>query len=329
LHASFVCHRDLKLENFLLRDRGPIETCIVKIVDFGTACRFVPGHPMTSREGTVFYIAPEVLQGSYDELCDIWSCGVVMYIMLSGYPPFNGSTDAEVIESVHAGSLQFHKEFWAHVSGNAKDLIKWQLQYNPRHRCSAPQVLGHVWIRDQAPAASQQPLQCEQISKMRHFCQQNHLKKAALRVVARELEEEQLQNLKETFQSLDKNGDGKVTFEELESGVASLSEQHFNLKELMNGLDMDSSGSIDYTEFLAAALTKRQFTQERACWTAFHAFDHDGSGTIDRAELAQVLQTTGVSEAVGSEAIARVIAECDVDNDGQISFEEFLSMMRK
>jgi len=330
MHAQGVCHRDLKPENFLLHDKVPIEQCIVKIIDFGLSCKFTPGQPMTERQGTLYYIAPEVLSGSYDQACDIWSCGVIMYILLSGYPPFGGNTDEEVIASVRSGNFQFHKEFWSEISEDAKDLIKWQLQFKPKHRCSAKQAMDHIWIKDQAPKATDQPLQAGQLTSMRAFCGQNKLKKAALQVIARELQEDQIQQLKDMFVSLDTNGDGKVTFQELRQGISKLDvpELPANLHEVMQEMDVDGSGSIDYTEFLAAALDNRHYEEEKVCWAAFHNFDRDNSGTISRAELAQVLQSGEVEAMMGTDSVAKILTECDADNDGQIDFEEFMQMMR-
>jgi len=330
MHENGVCHRDLKPENFLLRDRGPIEQCIVKIIDFGLACEFKPGEPMTERQGTLFYIAPQVITGSYDHACDIWSCGVIMYILLSGYPPFGGNSDEDILACVRSGTFQFHKEYWSTISTDAKDLIRWQLQYEPRHRCTAQQATEHVWIRHQAPAAVDLPLQAGQLKNMRAFCTQNRLKKAALQIIAKELQEEQIQQLQEMFVSLDRNGDGKVTFQELEEGIARMEKPDIaaNIREVAHEVDVNRSGSIDYSEFLAAALDRRQYEEEKVCWSAFHAFDRDGDGSINREELHMVLEVGNIEAVMGGECMSRILAEHDENNDGLISFQEFMQMMR-
>merc|ERR1712194_207218 len=101
-----------------------------------------------------------------------------------------------------------------------------------------------------------------------------------------------------------------------------------NLQDVMREIDVDGSGCIDYTEFLAGVMDHKYYEQESTCWEAFHSFDRDGNGTISRAELMLVLQNGDVEALMGSDSVGRVLAECDADGDGQISFDEFMTMMR-
>merc|ERR1712070_1220780 len=144
LHNSHICHRDIKPENFLFATRGPVENCHLKLIDFGNACSFREGELMTTKAGTPYYVAPEVLRGQYDHLSDIWSCGVIMYVLLCGYPPFYGETDAEVLLRVRKGNFSFNSTDWRGVSEDAKNLIRWMFKLNPRDRPSAAQML--IWI---------------------------------------------------------------------------------------------------------------------------------------------------------------------------------------
>jgi len=330
MHRKFICHRDLKPENFLLNDTGPIEHCRIKIIDFGVAYRFHAGEEMEERVGTCYYMAPEVVLGCYDKLCDLWSCGVIMFILLCGYPPFSGDTNEQILERVATGKFEFHADRWADVSGDAQDLIRELLQKDPQDRFTAGQVLDHIWITDQAPAAKEIPLQAGQLQNMCNFCGQNKLKKAAVAVIARSLKEEHIKQLQEMFESLDANRDGRVTCTELAQGIGrlDLDDLPHNLMEVMQEMDTDMSGSIEYTEFLAATLDKKVYQEEASCWAAFQAFDHDGSGSISRRELEKVLQHDAIEDLLGSNSIENILQECDRDNDGQISFEEFTQMMR-
>ncbi|CAI5985067.1 unnamed protein product [Closterium sp. NIES-65] len=144
-HSNGVIHRDVKPENVLMCDKD-VDTKI-KLIDFGVATFYKRGVPCTERAGTVEYTAPEVLDKSYGPECDIWSAGVVLYILLCGFPPFWAATNAELEQSVRAAAVDFRHPRWAAVSDGAKDLVKRMLMKDVRRRISALEIFGHPWIR--------------------------------------------------------------------------------------------------------------------------------------------------------------------------------------
>ena len=146
-HQNNIVHRDLKPENILLDNKKDKEP-VIKLIDLGGARYFSKNKKMTKINGTPYYIAPEVLNEVHDEKCDIWSAGVILYILLCGYPPFNGETDKEIIDSVKTGEFDFPKEEWSVISKEAKDLIKQMLTYNPKKRPSALEVLTHPLVEN-------------------------------------------------------------------------------------------------------------------------------------------------------------------------------------
>jgi len=120
----------------------------VTIIDFGTSGVIDPQKKMSQKFGTPYYIAPEVLKKNYDQKCDLWSCGVILYILLCGYPPFNGNSDKEIIQAVLAGKFTVEDDQeWADVSQDAKDLVKKLLTYDSDNRISALDALNHPWIK--------------------------------------------------------------------------------------------------------------------------------------------------------------------------------------
>jgi calcium-dependent protein kinase len=121
LHKSNICHRDIKPENFLLYQDN--DDSHIKLIDFGLAKKVSKNELMTTPNGTPYYIAPEVLKGSYTTQCDNWSMGVVMYIMLSGRPPFGGKNNNEILQNVLHGTFDFSATVWQSISSEAKDLI--------------------------------------------------------------------------------------------------------------------------------------------------------------------------------------------------------------
>jgi calcium-dependent protein kinase len=144
-HQNNVVHRDLKPENILLDDKS--NEPVIKLIDWGGARYFSKNKKMTKISGTPYYIAPEVLNEVYDERCDIWSCGVILYILLCGYPPFNGDTDTDIMKAVKKGQYDFPIEEWGSISKDAKDLVSHMLKYDPKRRLSALECLAHSWFK--------------------------------------------------------------------------------------------------------------------------------------------------------------------------------------
>ena len=147
LHENDIVHRDIKPENILFESEE--EDSTVKLIDFGLSRRHSRGHAlMTNPVGTAYYMSPELLKGKYDASCDVWSVGVVAYILICGYPPFNGDTDPEIFENIKAGTFTFPSKGWSNVSDECKDFIKCLLRRDPRKRFTAEEALMHPWIRN-------------------------------------------------------------------------------------------------------------------------------------------------------------------------------------
>eukprot|EP00450_Noctiluca_scintillans_P000703 CAMPEP_0194482798 /NCGR_PEP_ID=MMETSP0253-20130528/4573_1 /TAXON_ID=2966 /ORGANISM="Noctiluca scintillans" /LENGTH=499 /DNA_ID=CAMNT_0039322359 /DNA_START=67 /DNA_END=1566 /DNA_ORIENTATION=- len=333
MHQNGICHRDLKPENFLLYTKEPIDKNILKIIDFGLACKFDAAKPLTTKAGTPYYVAPQVLQGSYDQSSDLWSCGVIMFVLLCGYPPFHGDTDAQVLQKVKRGDFKFVREDWKDVSQGAKDLITNLLRMKPEDRFTAEQALTDPWIRDHAPQAVTVELEPTFINKLRHFQSANQLKQAALQIMAKQLTEDQLKQLRDVFQSLDVNQDGCLTIQEMRDGLArsNISDVPADLQQIMEHIDSDGSGEIEYNEFLAACLDRRLYMKEDVCWSAFRVFDRNGDGKISKEELRQVLHDSSVQEVAGTAAasIEMLMNDVDRNGDGEIDFQEFFAMMKE
>jgi len=330
LHENHICHRDFKPENFLFTTKETIDKSQLKVIDFGLACQFSAGQVLTTKAGTPYYVAPQVLSGKYDQSSDLWSLGVIMYVVLCGYPPFYGETDADVLAKVRLGNLSFNAADWKSVSEDAKNLIRLLLKMNPQERYSAEQALGHVWVKEKAPKSKNVNLGGSSlVDNLKGFRSQNRLKKAALHVIASQLGENAIKNLRDTFMALDGNGDGLLTVNEMKEGLqkCGLKEIPPDLQQIMEDVDSDGSGVIDYTEFLAASLDKKVYMAEDVCWQAFRIFDRDGNGKISREELRHVINDDDVKNAAAKD-LADIMKEIDKNGDGDIDFQEFMQMMR-
>ncbi|XAR69840.1 Non-specific serine/threonine protein kinase [Bertholletia excelsa] len=321
-HSLGVMHRDLKPENFLFVSQE--ERATLKTIDFGLSIFFRPGETFTDVVGSPYYVAPEVLQKHYGQECDIWSAGVIIYILLSGVPPFWDETEQGIFEQVLKGELDFVSEPWPSISDSAKDLVRRMLVRDVKKRLKAHEVLCHPWVQIDG-VAPDKPLDSAVLSRLKQFSAMNKLKKIAIRVIADSLSEEEIAGLKEMFKMIDADGSGQITLDELKNGLQRVGA---NLKEseiydLMKAADVDNSGTIDYGEFIAAMLHLNKINKEDHLYAAFSYFDKDGSGYITHDELQQACEEFGLTDV----HIEEIMREVDRDNDGRIDYNEFVAMM--
>ena len=141
----------------------------IKIIDFGTSLVYDPSRNLDEKLGTPYYIAPEVLNKNYDSKCDIWSCGVITYILLSGMPPFNGQSDQDIMKKVRQGAFDFEDRVWSNISDKAKDFITQLLTYNKDERPSAEVILQHAWLEELANLAVDESLALSVLDNMKGF----------------------------------------------------------------------------------------------------------------------------------------------------------------
>ncbi|MCD9644042.1 Calcium-dependent protein kinase 20 [Datura stramonium] len=322
-HSLGVMHRDLKPENFLFVDQQ--EESALKAIDFGLSVFFKPGETFSDVVGSPYYVAPEVLRKHYGLECDIWSAGVIIYILLSGFPPFWGETERGVFEQVLRGELDFESEPWPTISESAKDLVRKMLVRDPKKRLTAHEVLCHPWVRV-GGVAPDKPLDCAVLSRLNQFSAMNKLKKIAIRVIAESLSGEEIAGLKEMFKMIDADNSGHITLEELKKGLERVGSNlnDSEIVSLMQAADIDNSGTIDYGEFIAAMLHLNKIQKEDHMYAAFSYFDEDGSGYITHDELQNVCDKFGLSDI----PVEELMREVDQDNDGRIDYSEFVAMMQ-
>ena len=321
-HNNGICHRDLKPENLLYLNAGNEKDNPIKVIDFGLSQIFID-RKLKTKVGTAYYVAPEILKGEYNEKCDIWSAGVILYIFLSGDPPFNGASDSAIYSKISQMKFTFPDKKWKNVSNEAKDLINHMLA--PENvRYNAKQVLSHPWFKN----ASNTPLVDLNFDPMffSDYIRGCHLKKISLLFIASRLDENEIRNLKKIFEAFDKGKDGQISIDELQQGLTQLKTTHFKPEEifdLFKTIDADKNGRIDYTEFLAATLQKHTYLKKERLYEAFTVFDKDNSGHITKQELMEVLKTEKSQE----KEIEAYIKAADKNGDGVIDYKEFLSLM--
>ena len=322
-HNNGICHRDLKPENILYLNEGSEENNPIKIIDFGLSHGIIPFKRLKSLVGTKYYIAPEILKGSYTEKCDIWSAGVILYIILSGNHPFDGENIDEIYNKISKIKFNFPDKYWKNISNEAKDLICHMISPE-NERFSAKQVLEHPWFKNVGENnlvdLHFNPIFFKEYAKM------TFIKKITLFFIASRLEENEINNLKKTFEAFNTKKDGQISYEEFKKGLMELKSNNINENEiykLFNSIDADKNGKIDYTEFLASTLQKQNYLKKERLYEAFCMFDKDNSGNISKNELIEVLKLNKNQEM----EIIKIIDEVDKDGDGTIDYKEFLELM--
>ncbi|CAL5201983.1 unnamed protein product [Lathyrus oleraceus] len=325
LHSMGVIHRDLKPENFLLLSKD--ENAPLKATDFGLSVFFKQGDMFKDIVGSAYYIAPEVLKRRYGPEVDIWSIGVMLYILLSGVPPFWAESEHGIFNAILRGHIDFTSDPWPSISPAAKDLVRKMLNSDPKQRLTAQEVLDHPWTKEDGEAPDK-PIDNAVLGRLKQFRAMNQFKKVALRVIAGCLSEEEIMGLKEMFKGMDTDNSGTITIEELKLGLqqqgTKLSEQE--VQQLMEAADADGNGTIDYDEFITATMHMNRMNREEHLYTAFQYFDKDNSGFITTEELDQALREYNMHDG---RDIKDILQEVDGDNDGRINYDEFAAMMRK
>ena len=331
LHSRNICHRDLKLENILfVSSTTGID---IKLADFGLARKFTK-YLMHSYAGTLSYMAPEVLQGAYTQTCDVWSIGVMLYIMLTGKLPFDGESHEEVARMVLSREMVYNEKDWERVSPFALDLVRKMLTYDPEKRIALDRVLAHEWFQSNPSLYVLSRIPESILDKMRLYTAPKRLQHIAIKVAVKYLSVEDVQELKTAFQYIDTRNTGYISAEQftealnktgLTSAVKYVKSNSYS--EFMNTVDYLRLGEINFTEFLAATLDLKEVLNDDVLYAAFRHFDVENTGVIAVRDLAMAVHRTGVP--LKSQEIEEIIGEIGLSEDSTITYEHFRSIIRK
>lgn len=339
MHSKGVVHRDIKPENILL-ETSKSGDLNIKIIDFGTANFYDKNTKLTLKVGTPYYIAPEVLKKDYSNKCDIWSCGVIMYILLSGSPPFDGSDDQVIMEKVRKGDFYFKSKEWEFISEEAKDLISKMLTYDQKKRVSADGALQHPWIvnfnklrkdknKDDIENAFVLRKPFEMLKK---FNAKQKLQQATIAfLVHHASSNEMVKDLRKIFKEIDENGDGTLSYDEIKNGFKKYYKDEDiaekELETLIKNMDQDNNKCIEYEEFLRATVDLEILLSNENLKLAFNSFDTLRVGKLSFNDIKKIL---GVIESDNDNVLIKtILMEIDKNGDGEISFEEFKELMVK
>uniref|UniRef100_A0A2P2L944 CROOKED family protein n=1 Tax=Rhizophora mucronata TaxID=61149 RepID=A0A2P2L944_RHIMU len=323
-HLQGVVHRDLKPENFLFTSND--ENSHLKAIDFGLSDFVKPDERLNDIVGSAYYVAPEVLHRSYGTEADVWSIGVIAYILLCGSRPFWARTESGIFRAVLKADPSFDEAPWPSLSAEAKDFVRGLLNKDPRKRLTASQALSHPWINDSNDVKV--PLDILVFKLMKAYMRSSSLRKAALKALSKTLTGDELFYLKEQFALLEPNKNGTISLDNVKVALMKRATEAMKescVPDFLQFLNALQYRWMDFEEFCAAALSVHQLEAsdrwEQHARCAYEIFEKDGNRAIVIEELASEL---GLSPSVPVHA---VLHDWIRHTDGKLSFLGFVKLL--
>ena len=334
-HKMKIMHRDLKPENILITKVEKNGIVRIKICDFGTSQIFNLGDIQKNVIGSLYYIAPEVFNKNYDFKCDLWSCGVIMYILLTKNVPFNGENKDEIKTQILKEN--YNEEFLKGYSKDSIELIDCLLEKKARRRINAEKALEYNIFKFYNCKNIINKIRDENkiknfIENIRKYKSKSILQETILSyLIHNYFDLEDVQDAAKLFSLFDENSDGRITLNELYDGMMAISGNAELSKEVVsifNNLDTDQNNYIDFEEFLKASVDKRIFLNDNIIKFAFNYFDKNKKGEILFEDIEEIFKDN-VKSKEDLEVLRDNIKEVDSNNDGKNSFEELWQLMLK
>ncbi|KAI6700085.1 hypothetical protein NL676_014409 [Syzygium grande] len=323
-HLQGVVHRDLKPENFLFSSKD--ETSTLKAIDFGLSDFVKPDERLNDIVGSAYYVAPEVLHRAYTSEADVWSIGVIAYILLCGSRPFWARSESGIFRAVLKADPSFDEQPWPSLSSEGRDFVKRLLIKDPRKRMTAAQALSHPWIKNYKDIKV--PLDILIFKLMKAYMRSSTLRRAALRALSKTLTGDELFYLKEQFALFEPSKNGTIGFENIKMALmrnATDAMKESRVPDFLTSLSALQYRRMDFEEFCAATLSVHQLEAldrwEQHARCAYEIFEKEGNRAIVIDELASEL---GVSSSV---PVYAVLHDWIRHTDGKLSFHGFLKLL--
>ncbi len=330
LHHHGIVHRDLKLENFLFETKSVDAN--LKLIDFGLSKHFHEHERMHQVVGSAYYTAPEVLQSHYDHRCDVWSLGVIAYMMLCGMPPFYGDSSDAIHEMILSEEPDYSPKRFGHVSAIAVSFIKLLLVKDPKKRVNLDDALQHDFIKissrmvlEDGSRRRVEPSR-DIVNSLTGYMEMSKFKQMVMGAVAFTLSPTQIADLRDEFQSIDTDRSGTISMKELRKSMATIKGKVGEDESIMSqfhNMDVSDDTEINYNEFVAAAMVQRIAIDEERLHLAFETLDIDGTGYLDYEGIKRA-----VGQGMPDEEVTAMLTQIDEDGDGKIDYKEFMHFWR-
>ena len=350
-HAHEIAHRDIKPENIMLISEYEEESpnlldSEIKFIDFGLSKEWKMGHELNTTVGTCYYTAPEVMDGFYTPACDLWSIGVIFYVLLSLHLPFAGENIPQVVNNIkHQRQPSFENELWKSVSQQAKDLICKMLKKDPEARISANDALYDEWlIQPDSDSEAEFPnnslwpsmppknraMSVSIYNKLLQYNPKTAFQREAMAAICRRMSTDRHIRLTTAFTNIDKDNTGFIYRGDLVAAVegAGIQISETDIDQIMLKVDYKGNNMINYTEFLAATIELQDILTDDKLLDLFKYFDSDSQGYITEDNIREVMVQAG--RPISDEKLRAMMKEHDsITKDGKIDFNEFTLMMQQ
>ena len=269
-------------------------------------------------------MAPEVLLGEVSCKSDVWSCGVILFIMLGGRPPFIGKSEADTFAKISRGVFSFSGKEWAGVSKEAKSLIQKMLTKDVNSRVTAEEAFNDTWVQNRGKEEDCE-LSVSTLESLANFKTTSKLQQATLSYIASNLTTcQEINELKKAFVILDENGDGRLSISELKNGFENLRIScAVDIDRIVRQCDMDNNGMIDYSEFITATLDWGKHLTQDMLEMAFKAYDTELTGSIGVDEIKSFMG----GDSLYNDVWDQMLIDADINGDGKIDLMEFKNLM--
>ncbi|CAD8108273.1 unnamed protein product [Paramecium primaurelia] len=349
LHSQGVMHRDLKPENILFSNEK--DDAEIKIIDFGLSKKLKETDKdrkqqllrKQSQVGTPLYIAPEVVTGIYNQKCDDWAVGCIMYIILCSEPPFYSDQLQELLQKIQFKPLIFPQEEWKYISQDCKKIVQGLLQKDPQKRLTCSEAINSDW----AKKAFRKPLQIQinqnkgnnivhsndctpvntsNIKGLKKYAKSKQFKREVLRILINQLNDKQIDKLSQKFKELDKDEDGFITPQELSQIMTKLGFETTKneIEQLIQNMNPEEQQSlqIKYSQFLAATLDLKQYLNKERLWSLFRYFDVQDKKYITKEDIQEALKREGRVEMASDKILSDLMM-----HDGKMTYKDFCQLM--
>jgi calcium-dependent protein kinase len=328
LHENHITHRDLKLENWLFRSKEDDDEIV--LIDFGLSHKYRNEEHMHKKVGTSYYVAPEVLKGDYMGVqADMWSLGVIVYMLLGGCAPYDGQDDEEILQNVAlARKPNYETGPWKRVSEMAKSFVQGLLTVDPDKRLTAEAALQHPWVVASEKSLPKYDVDDDMYKNLSRFAGFSTLKRIAMEVVAFSLSHDEIKRLTNVFESMDSDHNGYVTFGGLKRELGKnfkISDEE--LRKIFDALDEEHTGKVHVNEFVAATMQFKYHLDETHLKQAFAMIDKNNTGFITVSDLKAIL-----GKHIDDRRALEMIKAAELEDHGdshKLSFREFLDFVRK